>query len=64
MIPEVQLTVVIRDTSSFIHLQEPVAHRTVHIVLTPDQKAQLDLRCTGRVGGTDIYEEIASAFLE
>lgn len=32
-----QLTVIIRDISPFIHLQEPCTFRTVHIQLTDEQ---------------------------
>jgi len=63
-IPAVRLTVVIRDESPLIHMQEPVNHRTVHIELTQEQREQLALKCVGRAGGTDLYEQIASAFLE
>lgn len=32
-----KLTVIIRDISPFIHLQEPCTHRTVQIPLTDEQ---------------------------
>jgi hypothetical protein len=38
------LTVIIRDQSPFIHLQEPCSYRTVHIVLTEDQIKELIFR--------------------
>lgn len=37
------LTVVIRDDTPFIHLQEPPGFRTVDIKLTPEQMALLEL---------------------
>lgn len=63
-IPDVSLRVVIRDSSPFIFMQEPVKHRSVRIELTPEQRDQLALECIGKSCGADIYEEISQAFLE
>lgn len=63
-IPKVKLTVVIRDDSAFIHQQEPIVHRTVHVDLTQDQLKQLTLYEVGKVGKTPIFESISQSFLE
>jgi hypothetical protein len=63
-IPKVKLTVVIRDESPFLHLQEPVTHRSVVIWLTEGQLDQLALHCTGRIGGSDLFESLSQCFLE
>ena len=55
------LTVVIRDYSPVIHLDEPVRRRTVRIELTEQQRAALALRNTH---GLDGYEEISQVILE
>ena len=58
------LTVVIADDSRFIHLQEPVLHRSVQIELTEEQQQQLALRWTGALGKTDIFETVSRCFIE
>ena len=58
------LTVVIRDDSPFVHMQEPVRHRTVRIELTDAQIEQLRMRQTGTVMGVPMYEDVAQCFLE
>jgi hypothetical protein len=63
-IPNVKLTVVIRDIAPFVHMQEAPTHRTVHIELTDQQKDLLRLSCVGQVGGRPMHEELDKAFLE
>lgn len=58
------MTVVIADDSRFIHLQEPVQHRTVQIKLTDEQRRLIALHHVGRLGKTDIFESISSCWIE
>ena len=51
-----KLTVIMRDCGPLIHMNEPVAHRTVVIELTPHQSMKLKLKYT--------HEEIGLCFLE
>ena len=68
-VPEV-LTVVLADTQVtqtaiiFENEHRPYQRRTVQIELTPDQRRQLEPRHTGRVNGTDTFEEVHQAWLE
>jgi len=64
VIPDVTLTVVIADNSPFIHMQEPVRKRTVHIPLEQGQLDLLRLAWTGKSGGKDHYEGISDCWLE
>jgi hypothetical protein len=50
-----KLTVVIRDISPFVHLQEPCTYRTVHIPLTDEQVHSLRLTKD---------EQISTSFIE
>ena len=59
-----KLTVIIRDLSPMIHLQEPVSHRRVTFELTEEQEDLLKLKCTGSVGSANIFEEYSSCFIE
>lgn len=59
-----KLTVIIRDISPLMFMQEPVTHRAVQIMLTPEQESQLCLKVTGCNNGADITEEISSCFIE
>lgn len=63
-IPNVKLTVIIKDESPFICQQEPILHRTVHVNLTEGQLKELALYEVGKVGKTPIFESISQAFLE
>lgn len=63
-VPDVMLTVVVRDISPFVFMQEPCVYRSVHIELTDEQRRQLALRNVGVNCGTPVYEEFAQAFLE
>ncbi len=54
------LTVVIRNPSPFIHMQEPPTHRTVRLVLTDEQRELLSMRWVGSSGKVQHFEEIAS----
>lgn len=58
------LTVIIGDDSRFIHLQEPVQHRTVKIKLTQEQRDALSLKFTGAQGPVAHYEFISKCILE
>ena len=58
------LTVIIRNISPLIFLQEPADHRSVRIDLTPEQCAKLKFQMTGINSGDEIYEAISSCFLE
>ena len=58
------LTVIIRDISPFIFMQEPVSHRTVHIELTPEQEKLLAFQVTGKNNGEDVVEDISACFIE
>lgn len=58
------LTVLIRDLSSFIHLQQSPDMRSVQVKLTPEQLRQLALRPISGLGDRTIYEEVASCFIE
>lgn len=58
------VTFVIRDIMSFVHLQEPVQHRTVQIALTESQRNQLRLRYLGKVSGSPVFEEISQVFVD
>ena len=60
----IQLTVIIRNPSNFIHMQEPNTFRSVRIVLTEDQARKLELRQCGCIGMKPYYEEISQCFLE
>lgn len=62
--PSKWLRVVIADDSRFVHLQEPVQHRTVLIELTPEQLKKLELRCTGNLGKTLLFEDISQIFFD
>ena len=59
-----KLTVIINNIAPFIHLQEPVQHRSVRIELTEEQKKMLRMKWVARSGATDYYEEISHCFLE
>jgi hypothetical protein len=59
-----KLTVIIRDDSPFMHLQEPPRHRSVTLYFTPEQRKELKLRSIGRVGGEEFFEEISQCFIE
>jgi hypothetical protein len=59
-----QLTVIVRDYSPVVFMEDPVRHRSVRIALTPEQVEQLALRWTGTQGGSSLYEEISHCFLE
>lgn len=63
-LPGKHLTVIIRDYSPLIHMQEPVSLRTVRIELTEDQRRQLALRWTHSSCAGDGYEEVSQAILE
>ena len=63
-LPNVKLTVVIRDVMPLISMQEPVSHRTVTIELTPSQKEQLALRYRGTNCGQEVWEDISQCFME
>jgi len=58
------LTFVIRDASPFIHLQEPLRHRTVTIHLTQEQRERLILKATGAVGRVTHFEEVSQVIVE
>ena len=58
------MTVVIRDESPLIHLNEPVSHRTVKILLTEEQRKALELRQVGINMGSPIYESYSMCILE
>lgn len=64
------LTVVLADTwTSYVTLMHTGEHmgwycRTVHIELTPEQRALLTPRNVGHGDGKDKFEEIVSVFLE
>lgn len=58
------LTVIIRDDSPLIHLNEPCALRRVTITLTDEQRHQLRLASLGSRHGQISYEEVSTAFLE
>ena len=59
-----KLTVIIRDDSPFMYLQEPPRHRSVNIEFTPEQAEQLKLKSIGRSGGQEWFEEISQCFIE
>lgn len=61
---ETMLTVVIRDVSAFVHLDEPVTRRTVRIQLTDEQIEKLRLHYTHSSHGSDFHEQISTCFLE
>ena len=58
------LTVILRDSSPMRHLQDAPSYRTVHLRLTDEQIAALDLRYTDTCGNAANYEDVAQAFLE
>lgn len=58
------LTVIIRDNSPFIFMQEPPTHRSVTIELTDEQLNSLKLNYIGVSCGQEYYESISKAFLE
>ncbi len=64
IIPNNILTVIIRDNSPMIFLQDAVSHRSVKIELTHEQVEQLKLNWIGTSCGHDYYEEIAQCFIE
>jgi len=45
-----KLTVIIRDLSPFIHLQDPCNYRSVHIDLTPEQLHKLAMSSDESIG--------------
>ena len=59
-----KLTVIIRDESPFMYLQEPPRHRSVSIEFTPEQKEKLELKSIGWNGGQEWFEEISHCFIE
>lgn len=63
-LPSRHLTAVIRDDSPVVHAQASPRYRTVRIALTEYQRRQLGLRWTGRLGATDLFEEIDRLFVE
>ena len=64
-LPGKHLTVIIRDYSPLVHMQEPVRFRTVRIELTEDQRRQLALRWThSSFAEDDGYEEVSQVILE
>ena len=58
------LTVIIRDVSPFMHLQEPPTYRSVQIELTPEQREKLSLAWVASSGFTDYHEEVSQCFFE
>lgn len=58
------LTVVIMDTSRFVHMQAPPTYRSVRVELTEEQRRLLSLHNVGSVGGRPMYEEISLCFFE
>lgn len=58
------LTVIIRDPSNFIHLQEPCTFRSVQIKLNAEQQKQIALQQRGINCGKVYYEEISHCFFE
>lgn len=62
--PTGKLTFVIRDEAPFVHMQEPVSHRTVSIELTPWQMELLALKFTHSIGVNRFHEDVSSVFLE
>lgn len=58
------LTVLIRDITPLIHLNEPVSHRRVTIELTAEQQQQLKLEKVGHSLGNDIFEDYGTCLLE
>lgn len=62
--PTGKVTFVIRDEAPFVHMQEPVSHRTVSIELTPWQMELLALKFTHSIGVNRFHEDVSSVFLE
>ena len=58
------LVVIIRDVSPLIHFGDAVEHRMIAIELTDEQKDALELRWLGVDRGRDIYEQLATCFLQ
>lgn len=59
-----RLTIIIRDNSPAVHLNEPVSFRRVTIELTEDQAKQLEMKPTHSNGMNQYFEETSHAFLE
>lgn len=59
-----KLTVIIRDEGPLVHMNEPVALRSVDIDLTTEQLQQLEMRHTHTVAGVRHYESVSHCFLQ
>lgn len=59
-----RLTVILRNISPFICLEEPVEHRTIHIEFTLEQLELLKPRKTGFSSGSPTFEQVSQCFIE
>jgi hypothetical protein len=64
IIPKNELTVIIRDNSPMIFLQDTPTYRSVKLFLNDEQMEQLVLNYIGTSCGTDYFEEISKCFIE
>ena len=58
------LTFIIRDDAPTIHCNDSPSYRTVRLLLTKEQRAQVLLYCTARDCGGDHYESVSKVILE
>ena len=58
------ITVIIRDISPVVHLNEPVGLRTARIELTKEQEEKLKLRSIGFINGVEMFEQYSICILE
>jgi hypothetical protein len=64
ILPNPNLTVIIRNDSPMIHCGDSPTYRSVRIVLTDEQVKQLKLKYTDSTFGQDNYEVISKCFME
>lgn len=64
IIPNNIVTVIIRNDSPLRHCNDTPQYRTVQLKLTDEQKYQLRLMWTDRVGKTNYFESISNMFIE
>lgn len=63
-IPNVVLTVIIRNEAPMYYANDSPRYRSVKIELTEEQKRQLELQWIGEQFCKDYFEEISQCFLE
>ena len=60
----VKIRVMIKDATPTLSVGDPPKHRSVGIVLTPEQEEEINLQVVGEVEGREVKETIAYIFLD